>query len=294
MPSNISEIVENYFTKVRGEMAPEWIAKAVEQGRQNRLAILEDRRRSCLSKWYPAVSRIDGIKTPITEILTTTLDLERLIFEDKKPQHWDLFISTLERMAAKTGYPAFLRTGLTSDKHSWLDTCYLANKKRIEAHVFRLIEFSVNFDLPTDTWVMREMLDIKAMFFAFNGMPVTTERRYFIRDGKVICHHPYWPAEALDSDYARPDEIEWKHMLEVDNAIHDHPTEAGYLKFQSERVSDRVPGFWSVDWLLASGGSKGAGWYLTDMGDGHQSYHWPGCPNDPNTQQQEGCENGTE
>ena len=40
--------------------------------------------------------------------------------------------------------------------------------------------------------VVREFLDLPHTFHAFSGMPVSREFRYFIKNGSVLCRHPYW------------------------------------------------------------------------------------------------------
>ena len=79
------------------------------------------------------------------------------------------------------------------------------------------------------------------------------------------CFHPYWPLGALNEgglagdfpfgwyeDFCRLDDPEPKQLAEA--------------------VSHAVPGAWSVDILETK-----RGWYVTDMADAKQSFHWPEC-----------------
>lgn len=47
-----------------------------------------------------------------------------------------------------------------------------------------------------------------------------------------------------------------------------------FLTIQAEIVGRAVPGYWSVDFCRHKNGA----WYLTDMAEGDQSYHWATCP----------------
>jgi hypothetical protein len=240
---------------------------AIEEGRKNRLVYLEDRRRSCLSIWYPKIK--DLVPTPRTEIVRTSVDLEQL-WDHKIPDGYATFLRKLKEAVRRVGLPVFLRTGCGSAKHGWKDTCYLDDISKIEQHVYEIMEFHGMADLPSNIWVVREFLCSPHRFTAFYGkMPITKERRYFVKDGKVICHHPYWPKVAIEGQ--GPSKRNWKAILADLNS--ETPQEVADLTAKTELVGRAVGDFWSVDWLFAENN-----WYLTDMGVGEQSYHWPDCP----------------
>jgi hypothetical protein len=241
---------------------------AIAEGHKNRMVFLEDRRRSCLSRWYPLVK--DIVPTPRTEIIKTEVDLGQL-WDGMEPGGYQDFVSQLKDVCKRMGLPVFLRTGCGSNKHDWTESCFIddLSTPHLGRHIYNLVEFCGMADLPTETWVIREMLPVHRIFTAFRGnMPITCERRYFVKDGKVICHHPYWPQEAIEGHTA---DTGWKELLEQSNR--ELRPEVIQLTAYSEKVSEAVAGYWSVDWLRTKNG-----WYLTDMGVGDQSYHWPDCP----------------
>ena len=98
-------------------------------------------------------------------------------------------------------------------------------------------------------------------------MPVATERRYFIRDGAVICSHPYWPAEAFEVTPHKPEN--WVARLAEMNAIEPPPS----VQANSELISDQFEGAWSLDWARHRNGN----WYAIDMAPAEVSYHLAGC-----------------
>ena len=126
--------------------------------------------------------------------------------------------------------------------------------------------------LPINVWAARKIIETKPAFKAFGGqMPITKEMRYFFRDHKIICKHPYWPEHALE--YSVHDEKDWKLKLKALNSLSDEET--ALLKSQTEKVALKFEGYWSIDWLKGKDGK----WYSIDMATGDDSYHWKGCPN---------------
>ena len=102
-------------------------------------------------------------------------------------------------------------------------------------------------------------------------MPITRERRYFVRDGVVLGHHPYWNPEAI----ATPDAPDWR--VRLDRLNEEPAAETAELSRLSRAVSRVVPGAWSVDWLMAQDG----GWYCIDLAHAERSYVWWEHPQAP-------------
>lgn len=198
----------------------------------------------------------------------------------------------LKRAAEEMVFPFFLKTDLVSGKHSWEKTCYVQELTELPRHIFRLIETSAMVDiagLPIKAFVFRELLDLDWRFKAFNGrMPVAKERRYFIRDGKYECYHPYWSEETIAQWYdgrieaARlygQDEEKvvghtpknWRILLRELNTV-DTQERIRLLRY-SKLVGEVIKGYWSIDYAQARDGK----WYLIDMGLGDASEH-PPCP----------------
>jgi hypothetical protein len=233
--------------------------------------------RSCLSYWFPKVQAA-GLPVPKTVIvkapdLSPWLELKR---GESLTKGFDGFFNDLARACAEVGgFPVFLRTGHGSGKHEWQDTCFVPNFDVLPEHAYAIFEWSHMVDflgLPTDVWAVREFLETEPAFHAFDEMPVTKERRYFVRDGEVICRHPYWPEAAFEGR-SFPSREDWREKLAVMNS--ESPEEVEELTALSRRAAAAVPGFWSVDWLR----TKNRGWVLIDMAEGERSFHWDGCPN---------------
>ena len=246
------------------------------------LAVL--RAESCLSRWFPRV-RDAGLPVPRTEILRVPDPdlMDRLAWGTRSP--WDQpklddfstdVLAACYRLRVKDGspFPVFLRTGHGSGKHDWEETCYLAAPEDIPARVHAIAEWShladIAVPLPTDVWVVRELLKTEPAFHAFRGrMPITREHRVFVREGKVICSHPYWPADCIEGH--DPSEEDWRARLKQ---LSELPlADMLALVDGSIRASELFEGAWSVDWLWTTD----RGWVLIDMARAEISWHWPGC-----------------
>lgn len=229
-----------------------------------------------LNHWFPIVSRL-GIPVPRTLII----DVNRETFINSvggldrvDPE----LLKILQIQGQKLGYPVFMRTDLCAGKHDWKNTCFVPDERAFESHVIALAEFNELVDimgLPYKSLVLREFLDLEIAFTAFPGkMPINRERRYFVDGGKLICHHPYWPPEAFETDNGRWAPVGWQ--TELDKLNKEEPEEIGQLTQWAEKVGRALGDFWSVDFAK----TKNNGWYLIDMAVGEASYHWEGCPNE--------------
>lgn len=91
-----------------------------------------------------------------------------------------------------------------------------------------------------------------------------TERRYFIRDGQVTEHYPYWPAMAITEN--NPDHVNWQELLAE---LNDEPkSEIEELTKQAQIIASTLPGYWSVDFAQHVDGR----WFLIDMALGERSW----------------------
>jgi hypothetical protein len=234
----------------------------------------QDDSKSCLSYWYP-ILQSTKVRTPKTAILRAPDSYEDLlnVFDGKDSPTLPILTSMIERAIEETGlrYPVFLRTGSTSGKHDWKNTCFLQDAASIGRHIIALIEYGEMAALigpPFDVWVVREMLETDPKFYAFSGkMPITKERRYFFKDGKIVSHAPYWPNEAF-LNHADISSERWLEILEEMNTEDMRETTA--LRVMTEHVAAAFEGAWSLDWLWTK-----RGWYAIDMALAETSY---GCP----------------
>jgi len=219
---------------------------------------------NCLSYWY-SILRESEVLVPKTKIIHTDLQLIRL-WDHKKLDGYGDLIREITEAAIEMGFPCFLRTGQTSGKHDWKSTCYLESKDDVLSHVEQLAAFSDMVDLPTNVWVVRELIKTAPAFTAFDGdMPIVKEARCFIRDHKVQCIHPYWPSDAFKDQKCSTDNPE---------------SVQSFSEFELEEINKVLRkvcryfvGYWSVDLLLGDDGR----WWCTDMAQGDDSYHWKPC-----------------
>lgn len=215
--------------------------------------------------WYPLVNGI--VKTPKTIIISAdNVEFIRML-DGETPDGFDDFILKLQDAIDIVGLPAFLRTGHTSAKHSWENSCFVNDIKKIGSHVYNIVEFSFCADLsglPTNTWAVREILPIKEKFNAFCGnMPITRELRLFVDNGEIVHKQPYWPEDAINGHC----DIDFKPLMKDIQTFAD--SEIDELSKLTIEINKYVPGHWSVDWL-----DTDDGWYMTDMAIGSMSYKW--------------------
>ena len=152
-------------------------------------------------------------------------------------------LDPISAVSSVCGFPIFLRTDHTSAKHSWEDTCFVKSPDDLGPHVFQIAEFSEVADMigiPWDTWVVREFLPTMPLGVCerYGNMPVCREFRYFIKDGRYVCSHPYWPADSLiDGGF----EIS---QNDFDDLCKGRTQETDALAFDAAHA---VGGSWSVD-----------------------------------------------
>lgn len=245
-------------------------------------------RDNSLAFWFPILKQISEaehglINLPKTIILDVNKFDKNCVpalkkafwseeLEENDKKSLGSFLATLRVFAKGIGYPLFVRSGMTSYKHEWLESCYVPDEQSLPVHVNNISEHSQMADMqggwPINVWVMRELIPTKPIFTAFNGFPVTREFRIFFRDGKVECVHPYWPKESLDG---HTEDKEWESKLEIMNTL--SPEDERELTRLSEIIAEKFEGWWSLDWLQAANGQ----WYAIDMAMGENSYHFPGC-----------------
>ena len=234
--------------------------------------------------WYPKIKDV-AIPQPTTEILEIGIDMAMWGFPEDNLWQWE---KKIKEYAHRIGYPLFMRTDQTSDKHSWNKSCFVESEEVLMDHILRLLEFNycaTPMGLPCVALVFREYIPMDSNFVAFHGdLPISPERRYFIRDGKIQCHHPYWVEDAIGKwleskglvrKYTPkilkdnlPDN--WKEILAKMNT--ETRKEVELLSYYAINVAVRLKGYWSVDFCKAKDGM----WYLIDCAKGENSYH-PEC-----------------
>jgi hypothetical protein len=234
--------------------------------------------KNCLSYWFPILQSVVPANVPRTIIIPAPPDGLTSLLVGQQPDEWPMFLLALRGAGKAVGYPCFLRSGHTSDKHSWDKTCYIAKPEDFGSHVCSIVDFSECcslIGLPYNVWAVREWLNGPIIGTAprYCNMPVRREFRIFIRDGKIQCGHPYWPVDALLSGGCNEDT-----MAQVEAMNHLGIDRQG-LHYLVSKVATVFDGYWSVDCLWTN-----QGWFVTDMALGDDSWHWPGCGRLPEAQ----------
>jgi hypothetical protein len=243
--------------------------------------------RNCLSYWFPKLEAA-GLPVPKTVIVPWPGEPGGLadILDGKTPEGFEAFIDTLHAascLVATNGQPYFLRTGLTSGKHSWKRTCSMVrdplDMPQLKRHVCALVEFSHMADimgLAHDIWVVREMLPVSpiAVLPLYGNMPLVKEIRGFVRDGMIECWHPYWPPDSIQQGFGCDED----EIAELSDVIHEATTfdaaelDAALALLRRAAVVFADDGEWSIDVFKTRNG-----WYVTDMAEAARSWHWPDC-----------------
>jgi len=176
-------------------------------------------------------------------------------------------------LARKIGFPCFLRTDYASGKHNYINSCYVEKEEDLPSHIYEVVEDNMLAGIlgfPFKVLFFREYLELESKFKAFWGkLPIAKERRYFIKDQKIQCYHPYWPVEAIEM----ADTENYEILLEELNKESEEEIEL--LSDYTLKVGGalNIHNYWSVD--FAFGINKI--WYLIDIAVGEESFHWLGC-----------------
>ena len=230
---------------------------------------MSDLDKSSLLVWWPKTNDI-GIPVPKTEIVRLSNKDGRAYMDGGSLESG--FVATLQLRAKVIGYPLFLRTDQASNKHGWKEASYVPSEKELLPHLGQVLEFNELahiMGLPYEAVVLREYIPLQSSFEAFYGrLPIAKERRYFVRDGEVICHHPYWIKDSIEGH--NPSEENWEELLSKLNK--EGVEEVRLLSDYAKGVSKSIEGYWSVDFACGRTGK----WYLIDMAEGELSWH-PEC-----------------
>ena len=225
--------------------------------------------------WFPRVAHL--VPTPRSIIVPFEKEKYSIynMFEDASV--FDSFVKKLVKIIWVNNfrYPVFMRTDYFSGKHHFKQTCFVEGPEKLKLNLLRLLDESLAvslFGLPVNAIIIREYVELDWKFKAFMGLPIAPERRYFIRDGKVQCHHPYWPEDAIkfwEKGYVPPED--WRERLYQMNI--EHPREVKLLSSYAAKIAKKMDGYWSVDFAKTKTGK----WLLIDMGLGEVSWHPKTC-----------------
>lgn len=223
-----------------------------------------------MTYWLPILQSI-GMRVPDTAFVHYPHGSELFsLLDGEVPNGVDQLTDAIDAAVQSVGgYPVFIRTEQSSDKHSWKDSCYLPSRDHINTNIAFLVEHSAMADWPCDFFAVRRLIPTSPICTAFYGdMPIARERRLFIKDGKVVCNHPYWPNEAFEHEAS----VSPRQITELQELS---PEDSNELQAMARYIAQHIPGAWSVDFLVDSDGK----WWCIDMAVAANSYHWSTCPN---------------
>jgi len=212
--------------------------------------------------WWPKVKGL--VPAPKTVLV-------RKHVSPRRAADIDAAVKKVQAAIDEVGLPVFIRTDHLSGKHDWKNTCFFDGSDELRNHIAMLCDYSWGCDmigLRVSGFVVREYVRLDSAFTAFWGdMPVARERRFFVADGAVLCHHPYWVEDAIRN----PSIPDWRVRLGELNDVSDE--ELILLSQMASRLSRRLPGYWSLDFARTVSGQ----WLFIDAAVGEHSWH-PSCP----------------
>lgn len=238
--------------------------------------------------WYP---RIDSVATDLPVSVPETVFVEYdfmesiQLMEGEMPDSlpWGEFVGA----ARDIGWPVFVRTDQKSVKHAGPGAYRAEEPDDIPTNLAVLTDHHVKANRHPAALMVREFIDINALFCAFDGLPIGREFRVFATPESVLCDHFYWPGEAISDGRGTPTsmdgekelgESEWRQKLEVLENIqederadlHVAATDAALsLNTAGEMPEDTA---WSVDFAQDREGD----WWLIDAALAEDSWH-PDC-----------------
>lgn len=219
--------------------------------------------------WYP---RILGAGLPVKMPRTVLIDADYgdllSALDDIRPTSLRSLVRRIRKAGQVLGWPLFLRTDLTSGKHSWIRTCSCPSWQVVARHVFALVEDTALKDIHLHAFAARELLPLRYEFHAFDGLPIAREFRFFVKNGLLDHVQPYWPPQVIQT----PSRKDWARCLGEMSRIEDD--ELVHLSKLAELAGGVLGSYWSVDFAQHQDGS----WYLIDMARGEISYRWDPDP----------------
>ena len=223
--------------------------------------------------WFPKIESV-GLPVPRTIFVPYSHHDCLSIFDGDWSAEFDRLVIAVREACGKIGYPTFIRSDLTSAKHCGPSAYKIVSAGEVATPLSRTIE-----DNEMKLWMqprgplaimVRQFLVLPAPFTAFGGLPISREWRLFADAERVICWHPYWPAEALEN-YGDRLPADWHEQLAL---MHREPGELPDLKAMAVQAARACGGgAWSVDFCQDDTGK----FWLLDMAVAQDSYHWPGC-----------------
>lgn len=210
------------------------------------------------------------VETPETRLVAFDFMDSLPLLDGDVPESFP--VGELDRAACDLGWPVFIRTDLTSAKHSGASAVRARDADDVMPIAKTLVEDSAMKTMQPASFLVREWIDIEHEFTAFDGLPIGTELRVFAAADTVLCEHYYWPADAIE----QPDHAEWSDLRDTHASV-SAPTGVRHVAQKAASRASRHPRLdplevWSVDFARDDSGT----WWLIDMALAANSWH-PDC-----------------
>ena len=229
--------------------------------------------KNAIDYWYPKIKEL--VPTPETTIIPIKWNWDKT---GNYLEISDEYLNAIEEASKHFDFPLFMRGSDSSIKHSWNDTCFVRLPERLKTHIVRIVNETMCLDMissvPCDSIALREYIPMNGAFKAFwGGLPINSERRYFINEGKVLCRHIYWEEENI-GQHPKGLPSNWRELLAKINSETDE--EVALLTDYASKIGGAFDDYWSIDFCK----SKSGKWYCIDMAEGNKSWH-PECKTKP-------------
>ncbi|HUS81553.1 MAG TPA: hypothetical protein VM283_09820 [Armatimonadota bacterium] len=255
--------------------------------------------RNSMLWWWPRVQVLSGtnspLKHPINMPATTLIQCKEIdplewacaVEEGENPPdppwmaeieqavtaHWHRQIRAKRGPRIGLG-TCFLRGDEASVKHEFADTCQVIEPECTARHVFNICQWHLQqmFGPMLRGFAVRDWIEARNPIIAtaYGNLPIGTEWRYYVRDGRVECFHPYWPEGAVEQ--GAPLQEDWRERLR--RASYVGPCTEALLRDWAEHLGQVLGGgYWSVDFMEDAHGFL---WFI-DCALGECSWHDPSC-----------------
>jgi len=224
--------------------------------------------------WWPLIKSVN-VPKPVTKIIPLVKEAVMAFIypyeaNPKEKEALRKILAVVRSEAKKFGFPLFIRTDLVSGKHDWENSCFVASENNLTRCIRGLAEANSLAEVIPEAIILREYIPLESAFTAFFGnMPVSKERRYFVANGRVQCHHPYWPEDSIR--FLPGNEPNgWQEKLADLNR--ETEEEIALLSDYANRLASILIDYWSLDFAKGENGV----WYFIDAARGELSWH-PHC-----------------
>lgn len=223
--------------------------------------------------WFPKIQAA-GLPVPATHFIPYKHAEILSMFDGEVSGEFLRLEEEINTFIERQNASCFIRTDLGSAKHSGV--------LKVTSHCGPVL-FDLLEDQEMKFWMtphgpkaimLREWLILDASFKAFRNLPINREFRFFASAEKVLCWHPYWPADALEEHVDEDVYPNWRAELANLQQITDE--EVAKLSELAVRAASAQESLaWSVDFAKDTAGQ----YWLIDMATMQDSFHWAGCPN---------------